>query len=67
MGDNIRIEGEIELYMTRYGETPGNMWTSNAYKYIITLVYNIHQPVFIKSVQFLNPCKFLIRVSVCSA
>jgi hypothetical protein len=30
--------GQIELYMTRYGETPGNMWTANAYKYAITLV-----------------------------
>ena len=30
--------GQIELYMTRYGETPGNIWTANAYKYAITLV-----------------------------
>ena len=30
--------GQIELYMTRYGETPGNMWTANAYRYAITLV-----------------------------
>lgn len=30
--------GQIELYMTRYGETPGNIWTANAYRYAITLV-----------------------------
>ena len=30
--------GQIELTMTRYGETPGNIWTANAYKYTITLV-----------------------------
>ena len=29
--------GDVELYMTRYGETPGNIWTANAYKYTITM------------------------------
>jgi hypothetical protein len=30
--------GHIELYMTRYGETPGNTWTANAYRYAIILL-----------------------------
>lgn len=29
--------GDIELHMTRFGETYGNIWTANAYKYTITL------------------------------
>ena len=30
--------GHFELYMTRYGETPGNIWAANAYRYTIEIL-----------------------------